>query len=149
MHGNTSPIFTGFCNELHADRGDKLYIVPVFIHSYMNSFLSYETVASILGPSNSGLAEADHQPKPLSSLDATMTPSDEFFQVFTNCTIPIEDRCEASIGHTAEDTEERLLTGKVAVETPMCTEGLLPRQQTEVEQDEVRVVLSSCQLEKG
>ncbi|XP_005753041.1 uncharacterized protein ehbp1l1a isoform X4 [Pundamilia nyererei] len=109
----------------------------------------YETVASILGPSNSGLAEADHQPKPLSSLDATMTPSDEFFQVFTNCTIPIEDRCEASIGHTAEDTEERLLTGKVAVETPMCTEGLLPRQQTEVEQDEVRVVLSSCQLEKG
>ncbi|XP_076738547.1 uncharacterized protein ehbp1l1a isoform X7 [Maylandia zebra] len=109
----------------------------------------YETVASILGPSNSGLAEADHQPKPLSSLDATMTPSDEFFQVFTNCTIPIEDRCEASIGHATEDTEERLLTGKVAVQTPMCTEGLLPRQQTEVEQDEVRVVLSSCQLEKG
>uniref|UniRef100_A0A3Q4I7C6 Uncharacterized LOC102797229 n=1 Tax=Neolamprologus brichardi TaxID=32507 RepID=A0A3Q4I7C6_NEOBR len=110
---------------------------------------SYETVASILGPSNSVLAEADHQPKPLSSLDATMTPSDEFFQVFTNCTTPIEDRCEASIGHTMEDTEERLLTGKVAVQTPVCTEGLLPRQQTEVEQDEVRVVLSSCQLEKG
>ncbi|XP_019204524.1 uncharacterized protein ehbp1l1a isoform X5 [Oreochromis niloticus] len=109
----------------------------------------YETVASILGPSNSALAEVDHQPKPLSSLDATMTPSDEFFQVFTNCTTPIEGRFEASLGHTTEHTEERLLTGKVAVHTPVCTEGLLPRQQTEVEQDEVRVVLSSCQLEKG
>lgn len=115
----------------------------------MNSFLSYETVASILGPSNSALAEVDHQPKPLSSLDATMTPSDEFFQVFTSCTTPIEGRFEASLGHTTEHTEERLLTGKVAVHTPVCTEGLLPRQQTEVEQDEVRVVLSSCQLEKG
>ncbi|XP_063756480.1 uncharacterized protein LOC134875769 isoform X2 [Eleginops maclovinus] len=41
----------------------------------------YETVASILGPSSSALAEVEHQPKAVFSMDLrdkTVTPSDEF-----------------------------------------------------------------------
>lgn len=54
---------------------------------------SYETVASILGPSSSTLAEVDHQPKAVSSVDLkdkTLTPSDEFFPYFMDNTTPIQ-----------------------------------------------------------
>lgn len=53
---------------------------------------SYETVASILGPSSSTLPEMDHQPKGSSSMDQkdkTPTPSDEFFPIHK-----IEDQFE-------------------------------------------------------
>jgi len=49
---------------------------------------SYETVASILGPSSSALAEVDH-----SSVDvknSTMTLSDEYFPHFIGGTTPIQ-----------------------------------------------------------
>lgn len=52
-------------------------------------FHSYETVASILGPSRTILAEVDHQPKAVSFMDLkdkTLTPSDEFFPHFVENT---------------------------------------------------------------
>lgn len=61
---------------------------------------SYETVASILGPSSSILAKVDHQPKAVSSTDLkdeTLTPSDEFFPHFVDNTTTIqklEAQCE-------------------------------------------------------
>lgn len=54
---------------------------------------SYETVASILGPSSSTLPEVDHQPKPVSSVDLkdkTLIPSDEGFSPFAVNTTPIQ-----------------------------------------------------------
>lgn len=51
----------------------------------VSMFHSYETVASILGPSSTILADVDHQPKAVSFMDLkdkTLTPSDEFFPHF-------------------------------------------------------------------
>nr|XP_019955746.1 PREDICTED: uncharacterized protein LOC109637663 isoform X7 [Paralichthys olivaceus] len=45
--------------------------------------------------------------------------------------------------------EERLLSGQDSVQTSEHIESLLPRYETPVEQDEVRTVLSSSQLDKG
>lgn len=52
-------------------------------------FHSYETVASILGPSSTILTDVDHQPKAVSFMDLkdkTLTPSDEFFPHFVENT---------------------------------------------------------------
>ncbi|XP_044041113.1 uncharacterized protein ehbp1l1a isoform X3 [Siniperca chuatsi] len=52
---------------------------------------SYETVASILGPSSS--SEVDHQPKAVYAMDLkdkTVTPSDEFFPYFMDNTSQIQ-----------------------------------------------------------
>ncbi|XP_034425462.1 uncharacterized protein LOC117752291 [Hippoglossus hippoglossus] len=46
-------------------------------------------------------------------------------------------------------TKERSLTGQDSVQTSEDIESLLPRHETPVEQDEVRTVLSSSQLDKG
>ena len=46
-------------------------------------------------------------------------------------------------------TEERSLTGQDSVQTSEDIESFLPRHETPVEQDEVRTVLSSSQLDKG
>ncbi|XP_068569758.1 uncharacterized protein ehbp1l1a isoform X2 [Cebidichthys violaceus] len=53
----------------------------------------YETVASILGPSSSTLAEVEHQPRAASSMDLkdkTLTPSDEFSTHFAGNTTSIQ-----------------------------------------------------------
>ncbi|KAI9545750.1 hypothetical protein NQZ68_033882 [Dissostichus eleginoides] len=53
----------------------------------------YETVASILGPSGSALAEVEHQPKAVSSMDLkdkTVTPSDESSTHFVDNTTAIQ-----------------------------------------------------------
>lgn len=75
-------------------------------------FHSYETVASILGPSSSTLAKVDHQPRPteaVTSMDLkqkTVTPSDEFVPHFMDNTTP-RQRTEAQFGHipTKHSTE--------------------------------------------
>lgn len=180
---------------------------------------SYETVASILGPSSSPLAEVDHQPKVVSSVDLkdkTLTPSDELFPHFTdNSSLmqQIEGQFEHNIEYptsaepymvdlvgdqsaspspttdsdngflvcasmkkwpplteadineiSKEDSEiveeqetaldqchskERSFTGQDSVQTSVYVEYLLARHQTETEQDEVRTVSSSSQLDKG
>lgn len=54
---------------------------------------SYETVASILGQSSSGLAKADNQPMAVSSMDLTdktLTHSDDFFLQLMDNTTPIQ-----------------------------------------------------------
>lgn len=54
---------------------------------------SYETVASILGPSSSILAKVDNQPMAVSSMDLkdkTLTHSDDFFPQFMDNTTPIQ-----------------------------------------------------------
>ncbi|XP_038586015.1 uncharacterized protein ehbp1l1a isoform X3 [Micropterus salmoides] len=179
----------------------------------------YETVASILGPSSSPLAEVDHQPKVVSSVDLkdkTLTPSDELFPHFTdNSSLmqQIEGQFEHNIEYptsaepymvdlvgdqsaspspttdsdngflvcasmkkwpplteadineiSKEDSEiveeqetaldqchskERSFTGQDSVQTSVYVEYLLARHQTETEQDEVRTVSSSSQLDKG
>ncbi|XP_037615260.1 uncharacterized protein ehbp1l1a isoform X4 [Sebastes umbrosus] len=178
---------------------------------------SYETVASILGPSSSTLAEVEHQPKAASSMDLkdkTPTPSDEFSSDFVDNTIPIqtiegqfEDNhtkhnieyptsaepymldspstttdnddgflvcasmkkwpplTEADITEISKEdseqveeqeasldqwhTKERSLTGQDSGQTSVYIESLLARHQTEIEQDEVRTVSTSSQLDKG
>lgn len=76
-----------------------------FIDSVTLSFIShsYETVASILGPSNHALAEGDHQSTAVPSVDRAVTPSDEFFPIFTNSTAPVEAKYEGA--HTKHNTE--------------------------------------------
>lgn len=183
---------------------------------------SYETVASILGPSSSTLAEVEHQPKAASSMDLkdkTLIPSDEFH--FTDNTTPIQkiggqledihnkhnieyptsaepymldlvgDRSaspspttdnddgflvcasmkkwppltEADITEISKEdseqieeqeasldqwhTKEKSLTGQDSVQTSVYIESVLARHQTETEQDEVRPVATSSQLDKG
>ncbi|XP_049425539.1 uncharacterized protein ehbp1l1a isoform X5 [Epinephelus fuscoguttatus] len=54
---------------------------------------SYETVASILGPSSSTLAEVEHQPKAVSSMDLndkTLTSSDDFSTHVADNTTPTQ-----------------------------------------------------------
>lgn len=54
---------------------------------------SYETVASMLGPSSSTLAEVEHQPKAAFSMDLkdkTLTPSDKFSTHFADNTTTIQ-----------------------------------------------------------
>lgn len=180
---------------------------------------SYETIASILGPSNSALVKVDHQPRPIEAVtsmdlkDKSVTHSDEFVSHFTDNIAPIqkikghfednktkhsteypssaepfmsnlvgdhvspskttnsdEDFVCASIkkwpplteadfteiskedGDKVEEqevsldqchTKERTLTGQDSV----YIECLLTKQQTEAEQDEVKTVLSSLQLD--
>ncbi|XP_049922740.1 EH domain-binding protein 1-like protein 1 isoform X7 [Epinephelus moara] len=184
---------------------------------------SYETVASILGPSSSTLAEVEHQPKAVSSMDLndkTLTPSDDFSTHVADTTTPTQriegefedihkhnteyptsaepymrdlvgDRSaspspttdsddgylvcanmkkwppltEADIteistedGEQVEEqdasldqqhTKEKLLTEQDSGQTAVCIESLLARHQTETEQDEVRTVSTSSQLDKG
>lgn len=184
---------------------------------------SYETVASILGPSSSTLAEVEHQPKAVSSMDLndkTLTSSDDFSTHVADNTTPTQriegefedihkhnteyptsaepymrdlvgDRSaspspttdsddgylvcanmkkwppltEADITEiSAEDgeqveeqeasldqqhTKEKLLTEQDSGQTAVCIESLLARHQTETEQDEVRTVSTSSQLDKG
>ncbi|XP_034412578.1 mucin-17 isoform X6 [Cyclopterus lumpus] len=184
----------------------------------------YETVASILGPSSSTLAEAEHQPMAASSMDLkdkTLAPTDEFSTHFSGNTaimqkiegqsediytkhnieypasaepymLDLEGDRSASPSPTTDNddrflvcasikkwpplteaditeiskeadseqaeeqvafldqwhTKERSLTGQDS----HCTvyiESLLARQQTETEQDEVRTVSTSSQLDKG
>lgn len=175
---------------------------------------SYETVASILGPSGSALAEVEHQPKAVSSMDLkdkTVTPSDESSTHFVDNTTAIQKiegqfqdvppqqnteyltsaepymldspspptsesddgisvcvnmkkwppLTEADISKISkedgeqvqeaflDDTKERSLTGHDSDQTPVDDESLLARHQTETEQDEVRTVSTSPQLDKG
>ncbi|CAK6968618.1 uncharacterized protein ehbp1l1a isoform X9 [Scomber scombrus] len=186
----------------------------------------YETVASILGPSGSTLAEADHQLKAVSAVHLkakTVTPSDECFPHADEMSsiqkiVPLEgqfedihsthitefpasaepymlnlvgDRSvspspttdsddgflvcasmkkwppltEADITEISKEdgegleaqealldqlhTDERSLTGPDSVQKSEYTESLLMRQQTEGEQNEVRTVSTSSQLDKG
>lgn len=175
---------------------------------------SYETVASILGPSGSALAEVEHQPKAVSSIDLkdkTVTPSDESSTHFVDNTTAIQKiegqiqdvppqhnteyltsaepymldspspptsesddgvsvclnmkkwppLTEADISKISEEdgeqvqeafldhTKARSLTGHDSDQTPVDDESLLARHQTETEQDEVRTVSTSPQLDKG
>ncbi|XP_008283394.1 uncharacterized protein ehbp1l1a isoform X2 [Stegastes partitus] len=150
----------------------------------------YETVASILGPSSLALAEVDHQPKAVSSMDLnakTVTPSDEFFPQFTDIPASIQktdDKFEDIHTTLAEystsvepymqylvddrgspspttDSEEQFLVCASMKKWPPLTEADITeiskqdnkRQdsevETEVEQDEVRTVLTSSLLDKG
>ncbi|KAL7375270.1 hypothetical protein ABVT39_014511 [Epinephelus coioides] len=183
----------------------------------------YETVASILGPSSSTLAEVEHQPKAVSSMDLndkTLTPSDDFSTHVADTTTPtqrIEGEFEDIHKHNTEyptsaepymrdlvgdrsaspspttdsddgylvcanmkkwpplteaditeisteddeqveeqdasldqqHTKEKLLTEQDSGQTAVCIESLLVRHQTETEQDEVRTVSTSSQLDKG
>ncbi|XP_039677919.1 uncharacterized protein ehbp1l1a isoform X4 [Perca fluviatilis] len=73
-------------------------IVGVFhkgLHSLTTVSMShsYETVASMLGPSSSTLAEVEHQPKAAFSMDLkdkTLTPSDKFSTHFADNTTTIQ-----------------------------------------------------------
>ncbi|XP_078132050.1 uncharacterized protein ehbp1l1a isoform X4 [Sander vitreus] len=73
-------------------------IVGVFhkgLHSLTTVSMShsYETVASMLGPSSSTLAEVEHQPKAAFSMDlkdTTLTPSDKFSTHFADNTTTIQ-----------------------------------------------------------
>ncbi|XP_051285537.1 uncharacterized protein ehbp1l1a isoform X5 [Dicentrarchus labrax] len=184
----------------------------------------YETVASILGPSSSTLAEEDHQPKALSSMelkDKTQTPLDECFSDFVDNNMLIQKiegqfedihtkhsieyptsaepymldlvggrsaspspatdsddgflvcasmkkwppLTEADITEISKDnseqvkereaafdkwhTKERSFTGQDSVQTPVHVENVLVGHQTLTEQDEVRTVSTSSQLDKG
>lgn len=65
---------------------------PLFLHGSMSH--SYETVASILGPSTSMIAKADTQPTAVSSpdlKDEAETPSDEFLPSCTDDTFLKEE----------------------------------------------------------
>ncbi|XP_028284695.1 uncharacterized protein ehbp1l1a isoform X5 [Parambassis ranga] len=184
----------------------------------------YETVASILGPSSSALAKAEHQPKTVFCVDPkdeAMTPSDSIFPPLSDSTSPIQkiedtfedirsknrieyptsvepymwdlvddqssnpvadspvsdiddgylvcqsmkkwpplteaditdiskeeqvEGEEASLGQS--HTEERLLTEQDSLPTSARADGVIARHQTEVDQDEVRMV-SSSQLDSG
>ncbi|XP_023279561.1 uncharacterized protein LOC111667929 isoform X2 [Seriola lalandi dorsalis] len=192
-------------------------------HTPLSISHSYETVASILGPSSSTLTEADHQPKAISYrelMDKRVSPSDEFFLHFAYNTTAIQkiegqfedshteqnveyptsaepymwnlvgDRSaspspttdsddgflvcasmkkwppltEADITEISkEDSEqveeqeacldqrhtERSLKGQDSVQTSAYIESLLARHETEAEQDKVRTLSSSSQLDKG
>ncbi|KAK5848686.1 hypothetical protein PBY51_006280 [Eleginops maclovinus] len=182
----------------------------------------YETVASILGPSSSALAEVEHQPKAVFSMDLrdkTVTPSDEFSTHSVDNTTALQKienqfedvppqhnteyltiaepymldlalgdqsaspspptsesdegisvcvnmkkwppLTEADISNISKEdgeqvqeacldhTKERSLTGQDSDETPVSYESLLERHQSETEQDEVRTVSTSPQLDKG
>lgn len=190
-------------------------MVPGLTHSFtlVSMSHSYETVASILGPSSSTLTEVDHQPKDISSVDLkdkTLTTSEDFFPHFEDNTTSIqkiEGQFEAV--HTKHITEyptsgrslspspatdsddglvcasmkkwpplteaditeiskasgeeveeqkaaldqwhkkESSLTGQDSVQTSAYIKSLLARHQTETEQDEVRTVTASSQLDKG
>lgn len=73
---------------------------PLFLHGpQFHSLIlvsvshSYETVASILGPSSSTLAEVDHQPKAEMALDLkdkTLTPSAESSPYFVDNSTPLQ-----------------------------------------------------------
>lgn len=82
---------------------------PLFLHgstfhslTLVSMSHSYETVASILGPSSFTLAEVDHQPKAVSSMDPKnkkSNPPDEPFPQYvdnTNPTQKTEDQFEDS-----------------------------------------------------
>lgn len=92
---------------------------PLFLHDSkfhsltpVSIFHSYETVASVLGPSSSTLAKVDHHPRPteaVTSMDLkqnTVTPSDEFVPHFTDKATPRQGT-EAQFGHipTKHSTE--------------------------------------------
>ncbi|XP_035531308.1 uncharacterized protein LOC118338169 isoform X3 [Morone saxatilis] len=184
----------------------------------------YETVASILGPSTSTLAEEDHQPKAVSSMDLkdkTQTPLDECFSDFVDNSMLIQKiegqfedihtkhsieyltsaepymwdlvggrsaspspapdsddgflvcasmkkwppLTEADITEISKDnseqvkeqevafdkwhTKKRSFTGQDSIQTPLHVENVLAGHQTVTEQDEVRTVSTSSQLDKG
>ncbi len=184
---------------------------------------SYETVASILGPSSSTLAEVNDQQDAASSVDLkseTVTPSDVFYPHFIDDTTPIQkiesqiedihnkhsveyptsaepymgdlvggrsaspspatdsddgplvcasmkkwpplteaditeiskDGCEVEEQEAVLDqwhTKENLLIGQDSVQTAVNTESLIASDKTKQEQDEVRTVPSSSQLDEG
>lgn len=202
-------------NKMHGSRFHSLTVVSMS-HSY-------ETVASILGPSSSTLAEVDHQPKAVSTMDLkdkSLALLDEFFPHFVDNTTSIQTierqfedihpthdneyptsaepymldlhTCgqsasptsdsddmfldcanmkkwppltEADITEISKDdsgqveeqetafdqlhTKERSFTGQDSVQTSVYNESLFARQQSETEQDEVRTISSSSQLDKG
>lgn len=184
---------------------------------------SYETVASILGPSSSTLAEVHHQPKAVSTMDMkdkSLALLDESFPRFVDNTTSIQKMegqfedvhpthdneyptsvepymldlhtCDQSVSPTSDSdngflvcanmkkwpplteaditeiskddsgqveeqettldqlhTKMRSFTGQDSVQTSEYNKSLLTRQQSETEQDEVRTMSSSSQLDKG
>lgn len=81
--------------------------------TYLSIFHSYESVASILGPSSSTLAKVDHQPRPTETISSmkqkTVTPSDEFVLHFTDNTTP-RQRTEAQFGHSPPKHSTKFLS---------------------------------------
>lgn len=105
---------------------DACLLKPLFLHgSRCHSHTpisishSYETVASMLGPSSSALSEADHEPKTISYKDLMekrVSPSDEFFLHFGDNTTQT-DRFGSQTEGQIEDSHN-----KQTVEYPTSVE---------------------------
>ncbi|XP_069015123.1 uncharacterized protein ehbp1l1a isoform X3 [Embiotoca jacksoni] len=114
---------------------------PTFVEPYMWNLVDDQSVfPSATTEDVDGLLSCASMKKwpPLTEADISDISKEDDKQV---------DEQETSFDQ--RDATERWLTGQDSVETSVYVESSLARHQTEVEQDEVRAVLSSPQLDKG